>query len=230
MRKFLLALYAVSLLGAPTLAQGSDMQERLAAAKQAATMNRQALAKYTWQEQETVTVKGEVKKQTVYLVQLGPNGQPIKSSLTPPAPQAQEPRGRLRRRIVEKKKDEFKDYSQKVGALVQAYAHPDPAKMEQAFKQGNLSLGAAGTQGLELTFRNYLKQGDSFTLVLDSKDKSIQTVKLTSYLNDPGDQVSASAIFTKLPDGTSHVDNITVVGQKKQLQVQTRTSNYQRRM
>src|SRR5215467_3245908 len=70
--------------------------------------NPQALAQYTWVEQVTISLKGEQKKQEHFQVRVGPDGKQQKTSLDPPA-NAQPEGGRLKKRIVEKKKEEYKD-------------------------------------------------------------------------------------------------------------------------
>jgi hypothetical protein len=56
-------------------AQNPQIQERVTEIKQAAAANKQALAQYTWQEQETISVKGEVKKTKLYQVSVGSTSQ-----------------------------------------------------------------------------------------------------------------------------------------------------------
>jgi hypothetical protein len=80
----------------------------------ASAANKQALAHYTWLEQQTVSLKGEVKKTQQFQVRIGPDGQQQKTGLNPqPAPQPSG--GRIKRRIVEKKTDEFQAYGQQIG-------------------------------------------------------------------------------------------------------------------
>src|SRR5258708_8448578 len=89
------------------LPQNPQLQERVTEIKQAAALNKQTLAQYTWQEQQTISIKGNVKKQKLFLVRLGPDGQPQKTEIDP---QDQSSNGRkhdLEHPIVEKKKAEY---------------------------------------------------------------------------------------------------------------------------
>src|SRR5205807_6138880 len=98
------------------LAQNPELQEKLAAIKQSSAANKQALAHYTWLEQQTISLKGEVKKTEQFQVQIGPDGQQQKTELNPqPAPQPTG--GRLRQHVVAKKTDEFEEYGQQIAAL-----------------------------------------------------------------------------------------------------------------
>jgi hypothetical protein len=67
------------LSGCMALAQNPEMEQKIMAIKQAQAMNKQKLAQYTWQETETISIKGDVKDTKIYQVQLGPDGQPQKT-------------------------------------------------------------------------------------------------------------------------------------------------------
>src|SRR6516162_2721357 len=108
----------------PVSAQNQEMQERVAEIKQAAAQNKQALAQYTWVEQDTISLKGEQKKQEHFQVRLGPDGKPQKTSLDPP-PDNSGHEGRLKKHIVEKKKEEYKEYADSIKTLVQQYVPPE---------------------------------------------------------------------------------------------------------
>jgi hypothetical protein len=66
------------------------------------------------------------------------------------------------------------------------------------------------------------------TLVFNTAEKSIQTLNVSSYLNnDPSDAATCTAQFSKLPDGTNYMSSATVNGVKKQLTIQIQNTNYQ---
>ena len=209
-------------------AQNPQLQERVAEIKQASAANKQSLAHYTWQEQQTISIKGEVKKQKVFQVRTGPDGKPQKTELSSsPSPSSEG--GRVKRHVVEKKKEEFEDYAQQIAALAHSYAQPDPQRLQHAYQQGNVTLGSAGMPGeLKLMIANYIKPKDSVAIVFSREQKAIQGLNISSYLNDPKDAVTISVQFSKLPDGTNHVSKMTVNGVSKKLTVQTQNSNYQK--
>jgi hypothetical protein len=211
----------------PTLAQNPALQEKLAAIKQSSAANKQALSHYTWLEQQTISLKGEVKKTQQFQVRIGPDGQQQKTELNPQAPAAPSG-GRIKRRIVEKKTDEFQEYGQQIAALGKQYAQPDPQKLQQAYQQGNISMQPNGEGGtVSLVIKSYLKPNDSVTLVFNQQQKAIQSIQVASYLNDPSDAVTIAVQFAKLPDGTNHVATMQVNGVSKQLGVQIQNSTYQ---
>jgi hypothetical protein len=208
-------------------AQNPALQEKLTAIKDSSAANKQALAHYTWLEQQTISLKGEIKKTQQFQVQIGPDGQQQKTELNPqPAPQPSG--GRLRQHVVAKKTDEFEAYGQQIAALGKQYAQLDMQALQQAYQQGNVSMqpnSAAGT--VSLIIKSYLKPNDSVTLVFSEQQKAIQSVQVASYLTDPSDAVTIAVQFAKLPDGTNHVATMQVNGVSKQLGVMTQNSMYQ---
>lgn len=209
-------------------AQSPEVQERVAEVKEATAKNKQALAQYTWVEQVTISLKGEQKKQEHFQVQLGPDGKQQKTSLDPP-PAPPEHEGRLKKHIVEKKTEEYKDYAGQVKALIQQYVPPEKELIEQARQKGNIMLGpVAGTPGeYRLVLSNYLKQGDNLTLVMDKAQKDLASLTISTYLTDTSDAVNVNVQFSRIPGGPNHVSGETINGASKQLTIAIQNSNYQ---
>lgn len=224
-----LALAAVGCFAALAVAQNPELQQKVSDIKEAAARNKQALAQYTWNEQVTISVKGEQKKQEHFQVRLGPDGQPQKTSLDMPQAAPQEGGHRLKEHIVEKKKEEYKEYADQMKALAQKYVPLNKDLLQQAFEKGNITLGtvAGSPAEAQLIIHNYLKPQDSVTLVFDRAQKEMRSIQIASYLNDPKDAMNVTAQFSRLPDGTSHVSNLVIDGVSKQLNVAVQNSNYQ---
>ena len=222
------AAVALLLSALPFCAQNPELQQRLGEIKQASAANKAALAHYTWQEQQTTSIKGDVKKQQVFQVSVGPDGQQQKTQIggsqAAPPPSG----GRLKQHIVEKKTAEFKDYGEQIAEMAKQYTQPDPGRLQAAFQAGNVSLQPGGGEGLlTLVIKNYVKPNDSVTLVFNRQLKAIESIRVASYLDDPKDAVTIAAQFAKLPDGTNHVASTQINGVSKQLTVVTQNSNYQ---
>jgi hypothetical protein len=216
----------VLLFVAGTLSQNQQLEEKLMALKENRAMNKQKLAQYTWTETETIAVKGETKDTKVYQVQMV-NGQPQKTEVSnEKAQQGGGREGRLRKRIIQKKAEEYQQYGQQISALAKQYTVPDPDRLMQAKQAGNISI-QPGDGTAALIVKNYVKQGDSITFTLDPQSKKLQNVRVQSYLNDPSDAVTISAEFAQLPDGTNHVASTLTNGVSKQLTVNDVNSNYQ---
>lgn len=207
------------------------MQERLAELKESQAQNKKNLAAYTWQEQDTISLKGEVKKVEKFQVHVGPDGKPVKTPLTPQptaaAPSGGGRGGRLKEHVVEKKKEEFADYAHQIAALAHEYAKPDPEKIQQAAQSGNVKLGPGKMPDeVAIFLTNYLKPNDSMTIAFNKNEKAVQNVQIASYLDDPKDAVRVMIQFAKLPDGTNHVASMVIDGESKQLNVAVQNSNY----
>src|SRR6201987_3797308 len=210
----------------PAGAQNPEMQQRVQEIKQSQAANKQQLAKYTWQETQTISLKGEVKKTNMYLVRIGPDGTQQKTPIDA-QPAAQPSGGRLKRHIVEKKKEEFEDYAQQIAALAKQYAQFDPDTLQQAFQKGNVSFEPGGDGVITLTIKSYLKPNDLVTMTFNRQQKGIQSFNVSSYLNDPSDAVKINVQFAKIPNGPNHVASMLVNGVSKQLTVNIQNSNYQ---
>ena len=213
----------------PLAAQNPAIQEKVAQLKAAAAANKQALAQYTWVETDTISLKGEEKKQEHFQVRLGPDGKPQKTPLDA-APPAAPSGGRLKQHIIEKKKEEYQEYAQQIKALIQQYLPPDREAIEQARQNGNVSLGstAGGPGQFQIVISNYVKQGDKMTVVMDTAQKNIVSLSISSYLDDPSDAVTVESQFVPIPGGPNHVSSQTINGVKKQLTIAVQNSNYQK--
>ena len=211
-------------------AQNPEAQQKIADVKEAVAKNKQAVAHYTWVEQDTISLKGEQKKQEHFQVRLGPDGKPQKTSLDAPAAASQPSGGRLKQHVVEKKKEEYKDYADQIKALIQQYLPPDKDLLEQAHQKGNIMVGAqpGGSGQYRVVISNYVKQGDKMTLVMDGAQKNIVSLSIASYLNDPKDAVTVDAQFSPIPGGPNHVSSETINGVSKQLTIAVQNSNYQK--
>ena len=226
-------LLAFGLVGV-AIAQNPELQQKIAEVKQAIAANKQALAKYTWVEQVTISLKGEQKKQEHFQVRLGPDGKPQKQSLDPPAQPAASDSGgrrggRLKEHVVQKKTEEYKDYADQIKSLIQQYVPPQKEMLEQAAQKGDVALSPEpGTEGqYRLAITNYIKQGDNMTLLFDKTRKALTKVTIATYLNDPKDAVNVTVDFTSEPNGLSHVASETIDGVSKKLTIAIQNSNYQ---
>jgi len=225
-----IALLALTALLAPRMrAQNPEMQQRVSDLKQAVAVNKQMLAQYTWTEQDIISLKGEEKKEELYNVQLGPDGKPQKTPVDPNSmSDSDRQRHGLRGRIVEKKTEEYQDYAQSIKTLIQQYVPPEQQLIEQARQQGNILMGPTGAPGeFRLVISNYVKPGDSMTVVVNKSQIALVSLSIATYLSDPSDAVNVNVQFGRLPDGTNHVSTETINGVSKQLTIAIQNTNYQ---
>ena len=206
--------------------QSPDLQQKAAAAKEAAARNQQALRSYSWITKTELSVKGEVKNTKIESCQYGPDGKVQKTELTEPPEPQQKQRG-LRGAIVAKKTGEMKEELEASAALVQSYVPPAPEKLQAVIAAGKVTLTpAAGTAAIR--FADYVKTGDSLTLTLDSQDKSLQQIAVDTWLDEPDKKVTLAVSFQSLPDGTNYAAQTVMSIPGDNIEVRIENSNYQK--
>ena len=202
-----------------------DMQQKVAAVKQAAAQNQQALATYSWMEKTEIVFKGEVKNTKVESCRYGPDGKVQKTPVVVPPP-PEKKRG-LRGKIVEKKTGEMKEDMETAAALVHQYVPPSPEKIQAAMAAGKITIvpSAAATT---VRIADYLKPGDSLVLGLGTADKGLKQLSVDSWKDSPSDKVTLKVAMQSLPDGTDYPGNITLSVPASNVEVRITNSNYQK--
>src|SRR5215469_1979290 len=201
------------------------LQEKLAAVKQAAAENKQKLQQYKWIETTQLSLKGDPKPPTQNSCRYGPDGQVQKTPIGPPPHQPSG--GRMKQRIIEKKKEEMKDYMQDVKGVLAKYVPPDPQRMQQAYQAGNVALNPV-PGAVNLVFTNYAQPGDKMSLTFDTAAKKITTLSIDTYMGEAKDKVTLQVQMGSLPDGTNYAQQTILNALAKNLTVTTTNSNYQR--
>ena len=206
--------------------QAQDLQQKLAAAKQAAALNQKALRSYSWLEKTELKLKGEVKNTKVDMCKYGPDGKVQKTAVVEPPP-AEKKRG-LKGKIVAKKTGEMKEELEAAVALVQQYVPPSPDLMQVVMNAGTASLSQAGPGFAALKFPGYVKKGDALTLTFESAVKTLHQIEVNTWLDEPESAVNLKVTMQALPDGLSYPGNIVFALPKRQIEVRITKSNYQK--
>jgi len=224
--KRMMIIGAAALLATiPVLPQNPELQQKLAAVKQAAAENKQKLRQYQWIETTQLTLKGDAKPPTENSCQYGPDGKVQKTPIGPPPEQPSG--GRMKQKVIAKKKAEMKDYMQDVKAVLSMYVPPDPEKMQAAYQSGKLSLNPV-PGAVNLVFTDYAQPGDKMTLTFDTATKKITSLNINTYMGQEKDAVTLQVQMASLPDGTNYEQQTVLNGTAKQLVVTTTNSNYQK--
>ena len=224
-----LAMSAIMALTLGAAAQGGggasgELKQKVAALKQSVAANQQRLRKYQWTEVQQLTLKGESKPQQQFMCQYGPDG---KVEKYPTGPQEQPSGGRLKQKMIAKKKAEMQDYMADVKSLLAMYIPPNPQKMQQALGTHNLSLSRDAASGtVNLTFTNYAQPGDQMVIAVDTTGKRISTISVNTYMGEAKDKVTLNASFSTLPDGTNYVEKTVLDVAAKEMVVTTLNTNY----
>lgn len=225
-RKRTMILCAVMLLATvPALPQNPELQEKLAAVKQSAAENKQRLLQYQWVETTQLTLKGDPKPPTKNSCRYGPDGKVLKTAIGPPPEQPSG--GRMKQKIIAKKKAEMKDYMQDVKEVLSMYVPPDPQKMQAAYQAGKISLNPR-PGGVNLIFTDYAQPKDKMALTFDTATKKITGLTINTYMGEEKDIVTLQVQMGSLPDGTNYVEQTVLDATVKQLMVTTTNSDYQK--
>jgi hypothetical protein len=212
-----LALAAVS--------AGQDVQQKAAAAKEAAARNQQALRSYSWITKTELSLKGDVKNTKIESCQYGPDGKVVKTELSePPAPQPKK-RG-LKGKVIAKKTGEMKKELEDSAALVHRYVPPAAEKIQAAIAAGRVTITPGAAAAVRIA--DYEKAGDSLTLTMDSQSKSIRQIAVDTWLEKPDKKVTLSVTFQSLPDGTNYAAETVLSIPGDKIEVRIENSNYQK--
>jgi hypothetical protein len=220
----------LAVLAGPT-AGAQDMQEKIAAAKQAAAQNQQALRSYSWVEKTEIILKGEVKNTKIESCQYGPDGQVQKTELSETPPPQEESGGgrrhRIKEHVIEKKKGEMKEEMEAASALVHQYLPPDPTKIEAAKAAGRITI-KPGTATTAVTIAGYEKTGDALVLTLDPAEKALAKIDVNTWLDSPDKAVTLDVQMQSLPDGTHYPGNVLLSIPSSNIEVKITNSNYEK--
>jgi hypothetical protein len=207
---------------------GGDLQAKVAALKQSVAANQQKLHQYRWLETTQLNLNGNDRPGTQSMCQYGPDGKVQKTPMSAPQAQQAPSGGRLKQRVIAKKKEEMKDYMGQVKTLLAMYVPPDPQRMRQAFQAHKVSITPGGGSGAtQIVFKDYAQPGDQMTISFNTAAKKISALNVNTYMDNPQDVVTLAVRFASLPDSTNYVQQSVLNATAKKLVVTTTNSNYQ---
>lgn len=214
-------------------AQGPSLEQQIAGIRAAITKTKGMLAEYTWQEQETISVKGKVQSQRLFEAQLGPDGSIRRTAMDLPEGNLSQTEkvGGMHEWITQKKQHTTQIYAQELKEIAETYAQVNPESLRRAYERGDIAdePRPAGNGVKKLSIHNYAKAGDFVTIAFNQKDNAIQTLEASSYLTDAKTPVHVLAEFVAAPDGLNHIDAITATGPKKDFSMVIRNLTYEHR-
>ena len=214
----------------PGTPQGLDPSQVAAAIK----ANAQALKAFVWQQRMQLQLKGETKKTTLNQLNYDFNGNLQKTLISeqPPADSAPPPaggrlRGRLKQKVVAKKKGEFKELMEGIASLVKSYTELQPQQLQSALKQAAFSPGQGEMNGsVQIQMTNLLQRGDSLTIWIDQGALLFRKIAIvSSYDQKP---VTATANYSMLPSGQVYMAQAIVNYPSKEVVVEIDNLNYQK--
>jgi hypothetical protein len=215
--KYLLVLSIV-------LAQAAAPQDRIAALKQSLQQNQQRLRGYEWVETTIISLKGEEKARKQQRAYYGADGK-IQKILIGESPQPQAEAGgggrggRLKKRVVENKKDEMQEYMEKAAALIHSYVPPDPNRIQTAKGADKLAVSQPAPGQVRLAFVDFVQPADQFTIDLDAAANALAAINIATYLEKREDTVTLAVRYGALQDGTRYPSQTTLTASAKNIEV-----------
>ncbi len=196
------------LFGALALAaQSPDLQQKAAAAKEAAARNQQALRSYSWITKTELSLKGEVKNTKIESCQYGPDGKVHKTELSePPPPPEEKPgrKGRRKEKIIAKKTGEMKAELEAGGS-----ARPElrPARTGEDSSGDGRRQGHDGPRsGYRRAENRGLRKSRRLPDAHHGLGVGVDTSDRGRHILDkPDDKVTLAVNFQSLPDGNNYV-------------------------
>ncbi len=228
-------------VGAPLMAQqppaqasGGGTQDHVAALKQTMQQGMALARKYEWVETTIISLKGEEKGRKQNRCYYGADGKVEKISLDQPAQASQEQEGgrggrrggRVKAQVVEKKKDEMKDYMEKAAALIHQYVPPNPQQIQAAKDGGRIVVNPQAGGKVRLVISQYLLQGDAMTIDMDPATNKVLGLGVNTYLDKPEDVVTLAVQMSSLPDGAIYAGQTTLEAKAKNITVAIQNSGY----
>ena len=220
-----------SLLVVRAAAQSPPTPDQMVAAlKQNLADSQKRLRQYEWIETTIISLKGEEKSRKQQRVYYGADGKLVKVPMGQPQPPAAQDGGgrdgRLKKRVVENKKDEMVEYMEKAGALIHQYVPPEAAQIQKAKDAGNMTVSPQADGKVRVEFHNYVQPKDQLAIDVDAKAALLSALRVATYLEKPEDSVTLNVGFASLPDGTSYTSQTTLDAKAKNITVVVQNSGY----
>jgi hypothetical protein len=221
----------VPLSGRGLSAQGAASPDQMVASlKQSLAESQKKLRQYQWIETTVISLKGEEKSRKQEQVYYGADGTltklPMGAAAPPPPAPSGGRGGRLKSRVVEKKKDEMKDYMERAVSLIHQYVPPPPARIQSAKDAGHLRVQPIGQGHVSAEFQDFVQPGDLLAIDVDAANNRLATVHVKTYLDKPEDAVTLEVRYGTLTDGTSFVGQTTLAAAAKNITVVVTNSGH----
>jgi len=211
--------------------QGPTPDQVVAAVKKGLQESQAKLRTYEWVESTSISLKGEEKSRKQQRVYYGADGKltkiPMGDAAAKAAPAAPAGRGgRLKKRIVENKVDDMKEYMERAATLIHSYVPPNPELIQKAKDAGRLKVvpGAAGRMRAE--FADFIQPSDLLSIEVDPAAGRLGAVTVATYLDKREDAVKLVVTYSTLADGASFVASTMLDATAKNLRVVIQNSGH----
>jgi hypothetical protein len=222
MQRSLILTVALLALASPVASQAQIANQALAIKiADAQRANGTQLQSYSWNSRVELMEDAKVDDIRICSVVYGLNNQLQRTVLNDQ--QAPLPGGFLRKRIAEKKREDVEKYLTGLNKLLDQYTLPTAGAVLNFVSQATLSAPDANGL-LQLNGSSVVTPGDTVTLWIDAATR--QTRKFQISTTFEGDSVQATATFTTLPAGPTHLAFATVTVPAKNMTLQVHNYDY----
>lgn len=188
--------------------------------------NAMELRHYSWKSRMEVRKDGETKSIQLSLMRSGFDGTVQKTPISA-TPQAQLPTRGLRGLIAKKKKEEFLETLDELGALAKSYGELSPERMQRFVTNATVTPEISAQQSLiRIEGRDVLQPGDSMTVWVDAATRKQRRVEIQTTLDRKAVRIVSE--FQLLPNGLSYMARSVIDYQGQELTVITENFDYLR--
>ena len=194
---------------------------------QGMAVNNKQLRQYSYKQRTETYHQGDLKNTKVDEIHYNAGGERVSIPLDQHQAQSEAPRRGPGHRLIAKKmeeeKEKMRDYIERLTALASRYPGPDQAKLQEAISKAEVTTGGGSSQ-VRIRMRDYLKPGDSMTMILDPATKRPVKTEINTFLDDG--PVSIVIAFDQLRDGPNYPGKIVMSSITKQLEIRVFTYEY----
>jgi len=206
-----------------TAALPFQMDQQFAQAQQ---QNAMALRQYAWKSRTEIQKGGETKNVQLAYMRYDLNGSVQKTPVSS-TPQAQLPTRGIRGLIAQKKKENFMETMDGLGALARSYADLPPSAMQRFIASAMMAPEMSQQQKLfRIAGNNVLQPGDSMTIWVDAVTRKQRRVEIHTSLDRK--PVTIVSEFQDLPAGPTYLARSIINYPSEELRVITENFEYQR--
>jgi hypothetical protein len=204
----------------------------VAAVKKNLQESQAKLRTYEWVETTAISLKGEEKSRKQQRVYYGADGKLAKFPIGEPAPPTAAPAGRggrgdrLKKKVVENKKDEMKEYMERAATLIHSYVPPSADLIQKAKDAGKLKVSPLAAGQVRAAFADFIQPSDLLSIDVDAAAGRLGAITVATYLDKPEDAVTLAVQYSTLADGSSFVAQTTLDATAKNLRVVVQNSGH----
>jgi hypothetical protein len=189
--------------------------------------NAKQLRQYSFKQRTETYVGGDMKSAKLDEVHYSTSGERVSIPLNEQGAQAEShrrgPGARLAAKKIAEKKEEMKEYVERLMSLSSRYLSPEPAKLQAAMANAEITTGG-GSDQMRITLHNYVKFGDRMTMSFDPATKKPTRTEVHTTMDDG--PVAIVLTYDQIHEGPTYPGKISVRADSKQVEVRVFTYDY----